>query len=284
LEVCATGVTPKYAGNRGVRQPPGVGGNILPPKFVELGQDRRKFRSMTDDYILLLMLEGVAIVIGLLILGWMITANRRARQERHLFAEAFSFLPFKPETPPRPACWLAVRSVSTEAVKTALGVDRATPCSWLEGLAGSHEFFISPRMHGGWVIVTGLGLPSPSDDVDATFLFLTGLSRKLGHVQFFYAEKFSRHHGWARLDDGCVTRAYAWTGETVWDQGALTRPELEVKLKTFPYGDQTATFLDAETNFERVPLLAARWSLDPAEVKLDSPRQSIGLAGESALN
>jgi len=29
--------------------------------------------------------------------------------------------------------------------------------------------------------------------------------------------------------------------------------------------------------------LAARWSLDPAEVKLDSTRQSIGLAGESAL-
>ena len=52
----------------------------------------------------------------------------------------------------------------------------------------------------------------------------------------------------------------------------------------FAYGDQTATFLDAETNFERVPLLAARWSLDPAEVKLDSPRQSIGLAGESAFN
>jgi hypothetical protein len=153
----------------------------------------------------------------------------------------------------------------------------------VEGLAGSHEFFISPRVHGGWVIVTGLGLPNPSDDVDATFLFLTGLSRKLGHVQFFYAERFSRHHAWARLDDGCVTRGYAWTGETVWNQGLKTMPEAAVGLKTFRYGEYAATILDAETNFEKVPQLAARWSLDPAEVKLDSSRQSIGLAGESAL-
>jgi len=232
---------------------------------------------------MLLAMQTMAILIGLLILGWMMTVHRRTRLEQKSFAESFSFLPLRSDAPPRPAAWLAVRSVSTEAVKTALRLNRAAPCSWLEGLAGSHEFFISPRVHGGWVIVTGLGLPNPSDDVDATFLFLSELSRKLGHVQFFYAEKFSRHHAWARLDDGCVTRAYAWTGETVWNQGAKTLPETEVGLKTFNYADPGATILDAETNFERVPQLAARWSLDPADVKLDSTRQSIGLAGESAF-
>ncbi|MGA2243668.1 MAG: hypothetical protein ABSH48_01615 [Verrucomicrobiota bacterium] len=237
------------------------------------------------DYIsmALLAMQSVAIVIGLLIFGWMVAVHRRARRDQKSFVDTLGFLPLRAEAPPRPACWLAVRSVSTEAVKTALGLNRAAPCSWVEGLAGSHEFFISPRVHGGWVVVTGLGLPNPSDDVDATFLFLSELSRKLGHVQYFYAEKFSRHHGWARLDDGCVTRGYAWTGETVWNQGAKTLPEAAVGLKTFDYGDSGATILDAETNFERVPQLAARWSLDPAEVKLDSSRQSIGLAGESAL-
>jgi hypothetical protein len=231
---------------------------------------------------MLLALQGLALGFGFLILGWMLAVHRRARREQKSFPEAFSFFSLKADSPPRPACWLAVRSASPEAVKVALGLNRAAPCSWVEGLAGSHEFFISPRVHG-WVIVTGLGLPNPSDDVDATFLFLTALSRKLGHVQFFYAEKFSRHHGWARLDDGCVTRGYAWTGETVWNQGARTRPEIEAGVKTFNYGEQTATILDAETNFEKVPQLAARWSLDPAEVKLDSTRQSIGLAGESAF-
>ena len=34
------------------------------------------------------------------------------------------------------------------------------PCSWAEGLSGSREFFISPRVND-WVIVTGLGLPHP---------------------------------------------------------------------------------------------------------------------------
>ena len=235
------------------------------------------------DQFVLIILPGIALGIGLFILGWMVAANRRARREQKSFAEAFNFFPLKTDAPPRPACWLAVRSVSPETVKAALGLNRAAPCSWVEGLAGSHEFFISPRVHGGWVIVTGLGLPNPSDDVDACFLFLTALSRKLGHVQFFYAEKFSRHHGWARLDDGCVTRGYAWTGETVWNQGAKTLPESEAGLITFNYGENSATILDAEINFERVPQLAARWSLDLAEVKLDSTRQSIGLAGESAF-
>jgi hypothetical protein len=132
------------------------------------------------------------------------------------------------------------------------------------------------------VIVTGVGLPNPSENVDDCFIFLSTLSRKLGHVQYFYAEKFSRHHAWARLDDGCVTRAYAWAGETIWIQGIETLPEIEIGVKTFGYGEQSAASLDAETNFEKMPLLAARWSLDPAEVKLNSIRQSIGIAGESA--
>jgi hypothetical protein len=253
-------------------------------KLFELAASRRKFKDVSEaDYMTMFALQGAAVGIGLVILGWMVAMHRRTWREQRSFAESFSFFPLKTDSPPRPACWLAVRSVSTEAVKTALGLNRAAPCSWVEGLAGSHEFFISPRVHGGWVIVTGLGLPNPSDDVDATFLFVTALSRKLGHVQYFYAEKFSRHHAWARLDDGCVTRGYAWTGETVWNQGIRTLPEIEVSLKTFNYAEHTATILDAETNFEKVPQLAARWSLDPAEVKLDSTRQSIGLAGESAF-
>ena len=228
---------------------------------------------------MLLLMHMIALGVGLMIFGWMIYLQRRARRELGLLSPMLNFA--SQTTAPRPACWLAVRSASPESVKDALGLNRAAPCSWTEGLAGGHEFFISPRVHG-WVIVTGLALPNPSEDVDGCFIFLSALSRKLGHMQFFYAEKFSRHHAWARLDDGCVTRAYAWAGETVWHQGIETLPEIEIGLKTFGYGDQSAASLDAETNFEKIPLLAARWSLDPAEVKLNSIRESIGIAGESA--
>jgi len=241
-------------------------------------------QNANDDIpLVLLAMQGLALGIGFLILGWMLALHRRRRRlEQTVFSPSLNFFPFQPQTGHRPGCWLAVRSVSTETVKDALGLNRAAPCSWEEGLAGGHEFFISPRVHG-WVIVTGLGLPHPSDDVDATFLFLTALSRKLGHVQYFYASRLMRHHAWARLDDGCVTRAYAWTGETVWNQGVETLPEMEIGVKVFAYGDHSATILDAETNFEKVPQLAARWSLDPAEVKLNSTRQATGIAGESAF-
>src|SRR4051812_2890649 len=71
----------------------------------------------------------------------------------------------------RPTNWIAVRGATPNAVQRALGLSRAIPCSWSEGMAGDHEFFISPRING-WVIVTGAGLPGPGDDIDASFLFL----------------------------------------------------------------------------------------------------------------
>ena len=232
--------------------------------------------------LLLIALLGVALGSGFILLGWMLAVHRRQRLEHKVFTPALNFFPFHFVAHHRPGCWLAIRSVSTETVKAALGLNRAAPCSWEEGLAGGHEFFISPRVHG-WVIVTGLGLPNPDDDVDATFLLLTALSKKLGHVQYFYASRLMHHHAWARLDDGCVTRAYAWTGETVWNQGKETLPEIEAGMRMFGYGEHAASLLDAETNFEKVPHLAARWSLDPAEVKLNSSRESTGIAGESAF-
>jgi hypothetical protein len=232
--------------------------------------------------LMLLAMNGLALGIGLILFAWMFAVHRRERLlSQNISTAAANPALFQPQVAPRPCCWLAIRSVSPEAVKTALGLNRAAPCSWTEGLTGGHEFFISPRIHG-WVIVTGMGVPNPSDDVDATFLFLTALSRKLGHVQYFYASRLLYHHAWARLDDGCVTRAYAWAGETVWNQGIETLPEIEVAVKLFGYGDDSSTRPDAKMNFQKVPQLAARWSLDPAEVKLNSLRQSIGIAGESA--
>jgi hypothetical protein len=175
-----------------------------------------------------------------------------------------SFLFFPPFLQ-RPTSWLAIRSVNSKTVQAALGPNRSTLDSWSEGMAGRHEFFISPQTHG-WVIVTGPGLPNPSDNVDACFHFLIGLSRRLGHVQFFHANGILHHHAWARIDEGCVTRAYAWAGETVWNQGAKTLPEIELGLKCFAYGENSATIENAEANAKKVPLLAARWSLDPAAI------------------
>jgi hypothetical protein len=93
-------------------------------------------------------------------------------------------------------------------------------------------------------------------------------------VQFFHAEKLLHHHAWARLEDGGVTRAYAWAGETIWNQGVQTGAEIELQLVCFPYGESAGAWETAELaalNVQRIPRLAARWSVDPGETTASFP-------------
>ena len=155
----------------------------------------------------------------------------------------------------------------------------------MKGLTGGHEFFIGPPING-WIIVTGSGLPDPGNDADECFRFLTGLSRKLGHVQFFQAERVLQHHAWVRVENGLVTRAYAWAGETVWNQGNKTDAEMDLSMKCFGYDEHPAadSWAAAEwmaANVAKVPLLAARWSLDPARIDGRLRKHADGIAGES---
>jgi hypothetical protein len=118
--------------------------------------------------------------------------------------------------------------------------------------------------------------------VDGCFLFLTGVSRVLGHVQFFHMEKFSNHHAWARMDEGCVTRAYAWAGGTIWNQGEATLAEKGLGMRCFKYGEDADTGFrtakdHAATNVQKIPRLAGRWSLDPEIL-----HRAGGIAGGSS--
>jgi hypothetical protein len=227
---------------------------------------------------MLLTAHLLALAVACLIFGVMLFLHRRGKAKIAAPVPSPTVL-FQHAAPLRPTTWLAIRAATPTAVQNALGLNRSTPCSWTEGMSGEHEFFISQRIHG-WVIVTGAGLPSPDDDVDACFLFLIAMSRKLGHVQFFHAENFSHHHAWARLDDGYVTRAYAWAGETVWNQGAKTAAEIEFKMKCLPYGEELFSEKVVELNCDKVPLLATRWSLDPARVRM--LKKMDGIAGQSS--
>jgi hypothetical protein len=229
-------------------------------------------------------MQGITLGIGFMVLGWMLALHRRERLHANAPASpAHTLVPTHLQHATRPTYWVAIRSPSPDMVQSTLGLEHTAPCSWAEGITGSHDFFISPHING-WIIVTGMSLPNPTDDVDATFLFLTALSRQLGHVQYFYASRLLHHHAWARLDDGGVTRAYAWAGETVWNQGIATVPEIEADLKLFNYGEHSATIMDSEMNFNKVPQLAARWSLDPAKITPKSVHLAIGIAGESAFS
>jgi hypothetical protein len=111
------------------------------------------------------------------------------------------------------------------------------------------------------------------------------LSRKLGHVQFFQADPLLQHHAWILTESGRVVRAYAWAGAVVWNQGMKTSAEIALGVKCFAYGETPAAsdwtvadFLVA--NVEKVPHLARRWSLDPAEIDLRLLATVHGITGQ----
>ena len=239
---------------------------------------------------LLILVLGMALGIGLvcllLVLHYMRHGRLTARQgpwssepqpaDRRLVCSIFS-------APPR---WLAIKSGNPYVVQAALGLNKPIPCSWEEGLSVAQErkLFISPSING-WVLVIGSRLPDPGDDVDLCFQFLSDLSRKVGHVQFFSVNRVVNHHAWVQLQHGQVLRAYAWAGKTLWNQGRKSTAEMELGLRCFEYAQapEPAQYTQSDPlqhNTERVCLLARRWSIDPAAVDARRLKESPGIAGE----
>src|SRR6266446_8327546 len=224
--------------------------------------------------VLLLILFASALSAGaalIFIAFRLVSRNREQRKTAPALEWEGSFqAPRRPFYSRRPAAWLAIRSRNLHAVQSALGLHNPKPCSWMEGLAGEEKLFIAPPVRG-WILVIGSGLPDPSEDVDACFRFVVDLSRKLGHVQFFSASRILHHHAWVRAEGGRVLRAYAWAGKTLWNQGPRTAAERELNLKCFDYADAAdrPAFGQPDilaANTDKVPLLAARWSLDPGRI------------------
>lgn len=183
-----------------------------------------------------------------------------------------------------PARWMAVRASTVREVRNALELSNATPCRIEDGLAGNHQqaLFLAPPTNG-WVLITGPGVPDPADDVDEVFHLLRALSVKLGAAQFFSFNRAVGHHAWAWARGGGIVRAFAWAGQTVWNEGEPTPPEASLRMRCPGYQDgppQTLRACEAIlANLDKVPLLAARWSVDPVSVHQQQPN-AIGVAGE----
>jgi hypothetical protein len=102
-------------------------------------------------------------------------------------------------------------------------------------------------------------------------------------VQYFCANRVLSHHAWVRIENARVYRAYAWAGETLWNEGDRTAAENELELKCYEYGDSPLPFPFAArdshvANTDKVLPLAAKWSVDPLAVI--NQRAAVGIAGE----
>ena len=230
---------------------------------------------------MLLALHMLALGVGMISFIVIFVLQRRARAMQ---AGGGTFLSGT-ESAHGPALWLALRSSNTIAAQAALGIGQPRPCPWTEGITGKHEFFVSLPVNG-WIIVTGSGLPHPGQNVDDCFHFLVRLSRELGHVQFFMADPVLHHHAWVRVENGIVTRAYAWANGTVWNQGPKSMAEMELNVESPGYGENPGTNdktmeAGAAANVKKVPALAARWSLDPAAVDGNWQVPVSGIVGKS---
>ncbi len=187
-----------------------------------------------------------------------------------------------------PARWLAIRSSNTPLIQAALRLRHVQACTWEEGFAATRErrLFVTPPVDG-WTLVFGGALPEAREDIDACYRFLLALSHKLGHVQYFTIDRALNHHGWARAEDGKIVRAYVWAGETLWNEGPETATERGLSVRCLAYAEAAPrsdlSFTDpAAATTEKVPQLAALWSLNPADLR-DAVLFSVpGIAGEPA--
>jgi hypothetical protein len=235
---------------------------------------------------MLLAAHLLALCVACVIFAWMMILRRRAGAAEELKPGNAVIPMFESAFASRPPLWMAVRANDPKLVQASLGLNQPTPCSWTEGMTGRRSFFVGPPVNG-WIIVTGSGLPNPSCDVDECFRFLARISGQLGEVQLFHADRILHHHAWARAENGVVTRAYAWAGETIWNQGSKTPAEAELSMKCFGYGeepnaDSWAAVEWTAANVGKVPLLATRWSLDPARINEHARKHADGIAGESS--
>lgn len=249
-------------------------------------------RGGDDVPVLMLALLFLILAFGALFV-WLAARQARARQHwgglEGRFPSPAQWLEgggLRAEVFASPCRWIAVRSTDPRAVQKALRLANPTICSWAEGLADAREgrIFITPPI-GEWVLAVGPGLPDPGEDVDACFHLLTDLSRKLGLVQYFSLNRALGHHAWARLDAGEVLRAYAWAGHVAWNQGPPSPAELGLGLQCLEYLEShPSDWSDAADpslqNIERLPMLAARWSVDPTTLDERHFSTGRGIVGE----
>lgn len=210
---------------------------------------------------------GVAFVFAWLIRRHNREQNSRRRANRSLdqltlFNSARNrVLPY-----PLPPRWMIIRSSNTAFLREFLGLRQSVP--WGEALSRAREraLFISNPVNG-WTLLIGGALPDPVQDVDAVYRCLQRLSAEIGEVQFYSADRVLNFHSWARFRNGRAQRAYACAGDVLWNEGWMTLEERLLGVRCRNYGDEVPALRYGEipsdqTNTERVPLLARRWSLD----------------------
>ncbi len=242
----------------------------------------------TTDSIALIML-GIFLGILLIASGYYLAAGRNlstVHSDRNEHTQHSTVENVIPNNLNSPEQWLAIRSGNVAAIQETLGLSNPQRCTWKDGFAisGVERLFISPPVNG-WILVVGPALPAPEEDVDFCFHFISHISKRLGHVQFFSVNSALNHHCWVRAHTGRIERAYAWCGETQWNQGPVTPEESVIGMECHQYGISIEDLdpkqiTQLNNNTVNIPQLAARWSINPDALSPEIFTKSSGITGE----
>lgn len=209
--------------------------------------------------------------------------------------------------------WLAIRCTDIQAVVSAMQLNEVTPANWASGLqraeqcdynakekATNYYVFVSPPVNG-WILVSSLGLPSPSSPLDKNTPF-TALHHQLifsfPEVQCFGINDTVGVFGWSRAIHGQWQRLFLYSEGTVHTNIGVQQPEESCVLGTLDLtGLDTVTATDRfaqdetphwqqredETFYpidaEAIKQLAAQWSIDPTILSQIDMAPATGLCG-----
>ena len=192
--------------------------------------------------------------------------------------------------------WLAIRTDDPHSVAEALGLRDVRPANWRTGLNASYEryethVFVTPPVEG-WVFVVGVAFPDTGDSsrADRCTPVLEALGKKYDHVYFFGTHRVVEFHVWARVDNGVISRAYAYLGKqgiTIWDKGNRTKEEVDLKFNFFadkpPEGQGKEYWERVDLTFpdeEDVIKIAEAWTMNPLKIDEMDLTPSAGLVGQ----
>ena len=244
-------------------------------------------QSATDSIALIML--GLFLGILLIASGYYLAVGRnlsKVHSDRSEHTQHSTVENLIPNNLNSPEQWLAIRSGNVAAIQETLGLSNPQRCTWQDGFAisGVEKLFISPPVNG-WILVVGPALPAPEEDVDFCFHFISHISKRLGHVQFFSINSALNHHCWVRAHTGRIERAYAWCGETQWNQGPVTPEESVIGMECHQYGISIEDLdpkqiTQLNNNTVNIPQLAARWSINPDALSPEIFTKSSGITGE----
>lgn len=225
------------------------------------------------ELLVVTLLASLSTVIGVLIAFMMLYRRERRRHGALGVTTASPELVARgqrrPFPFPWPGRWMAIHGATPDRIREAFRGKVSPYSSWADALLRCRErtVFVSPSVDG-WSLVVGANLPDVFQDVDRAFHRLRELGDALGTIQYFSTDRVVHSHAWVRIDQGQVTRAYAWAGSTLWNEGRVSLEERLLGLRCREYGEESEPVPFGEVspeshNADRLVLLARKWSVDP---------------------